>query len=132
MSNPNRISRTSGPKNNGLFAMSRAKKASGAMIQQSDVTSIAYRVMDADDSTATASTGSLTVSSVIFNTLQTTALDSRWPSNAPAAGYNFGGTIPGSAFSSSSTRYFVTVTATMSDSSTVTLYQGFHTTDEYY
>lgn len=128
----NRIAQTSGPKLNSLFAMSRAKKAAGSLIQQADVSSIAYRVIDADDSTASASTGSLTVGSVIFNTLQTNALDSRWPANAPSAGYNFGGVIPGSAFADSEKRYFVIVTATMTDATTVTLYQGYHTTDAYY
>lgn len=127
-----RICKTTGPEDNGLYVMSRAKKASGAMVQQADVASIAYRVMDADDTAATAATGSLTVSSVIYDTLQTTALDSRWPSNAPAAGYNFGAAIPGTAFPDPSTRYFVRVNATMTDGATLTLYQGFHTTDEAY
>lgn len=112
--------------------MSRAKKASGAMIVQADISSIVYRVMDADDTTATPSTGSLTVASVIFNTLQTTALDARWPAFAPSAGYNFGGAIPGSAFAAASTRYYVRVNATMSDGTTVTLYQGYHETDAEY
>jgi len=128
----NRICRTTGPKLNSLYVMSRVKKESGSVIQVADVASIAYRVIDADTASAEASTGSLTPSAVIYDTLQTSTLDSRWPTNAPSAGYNFGGSIPGSVFANASTRYFVRVNATMSDGTTVTLYQGFHTTDEAY
>lgn len=112
--------------------MSRVKKEAGSVVQVSDVASIAYRVIDADTADATPTTGSLTVASVIYNTLQTTTLDPRWPSNAPSEGYNFGGSIPGSAFALASTRYYVRIDATMTDATIVTLYQGFHTTDEAY
>lgn len=130
MSQP--FARTTGTKNNPLFAMGRVKGASGALLVQADVSSIAYRVIDSEDADATPTTGSLTVSSVIFNTAQTTSTDSRWPASAPSGGYNFGGKIPGTAFADGGKTYFVHVDATLSGGDIVTLYSGFHITREYY
>ncbi len=112
--------------------MSRVKKEAGTVVHVADVASIAYRVIDVNTAGATPSTGSLSAAAVIYNTLQTSALDTRWPANAPTDGYNFGGSIPGSVFTLADTRYYVRIDATMGDGTTVTLYQGFHTTDEAY
>lgn len=126
------FARTTGYKNNALYAMGRVAGIDGSLLEQADVSSIAYRVMDSEDAAATPSTGTLTVASVIYNTPQTTALDDRWPDTAPSGGYNFGGAIPGSAFTGSGKKYFVQVDATLTDSSVVTLYGGIHTTRDYY
>ncbi len=126
------FARSTGYKGNALFAMGRVVGSDGDLLQQSDISSIAYRVMDTEDSDATPSTGALTVTSVVFNTPQTSTDDSRWPSAALAAGYNFGGVIPGSAFAAGGKKYFVQVDATLTDASVVTLYGGIHTTRDYY
>lgn len=126
------FARTTGNVNNSLFCMSRCRAGDGDLIQQSDVSSIAYRVIDIDADDATPATGTLSVASVIFNSPQDSTADSRWPMNAPAEGYNFGGSIPGSAFPDGSTKYFVRINATMSDASIVTLYSGIHNTREDY
>ena len=122
------IPRTKGYKLNALFLMSIVKGAGGELLAQSDVASIAYRVIDSEDSAASAATGSLTVASVIFNTQQTTTDDSRWPDRAPVEGYNFGGEIPGTAFANGNTKYWVEVTATLAAGGVVTLYGGIHQT----
>lgn len=126
------FARSTGYLANALFAMGRVVGSDNALLQQADVSSIAYRVMDSEDATATPSTGSLTVADTIFDTPQTSSDDSRWPASAPSGGYNFGGVIPGSAFAAGGKKYFVQVDATLSDSSVVTLYGGIHTTRDYF
>lgn len=56
----------------------------GVNITQASISSITYKVFDLDDTSEPTATGSLTVSSVVFDTLQT---DARWTKDS--IGYNF-------------------------------------------
>ena len=125
------FARTTGYKDNSLYCMGLVRGADGEMLQQSDISSISYRVVDKDDGDATPSTGTLTISDVVFDTPQTASVDDRWPASAPSVVYNFGGEIPGSAFPDGGKTYFVLVNATVG-SSVVTLYCGLHATRDYY
>lgn len=64
--------------------MARFKSPAGANGVQADITSITLSVFEESSSTAVA-TATLTVSSVVFNSLQT---DARW--TVDSTGYNFG------------------------------------------
>ena len=80
---------------------------SGDAIQQADVASIAYRVADVTAPSTVVASGSLTVASVVYDTLQTTD----W--TADAIGYNFKGTLAGTCFPSGEKVYRVEFTFTM-------------------
>ena len=58
--------------------------ANGSNVTQSDVTSITYQIFPTDSDTAHTGETSLTVSAVIYDTLQT---DGRWTKDL--SGYNF-------------------------------------------
>lgn len=70
--------------------LGRILSPAGDYLVQSDVTSATWTVYDLDDAKAVEGTGSLTVSSVIFDTLQT---DDIWTEDT--TGYNFKSTISG-------------------------------------
>ena len=85
--------------NNPLVLMDRIQGEDATDMQQADVTAITYRVWQYDsqtamqndtDGTEVGTSASLTVASVIFDTLQT---DARW--GADTEGYNFRFTLPG-------------------------------------
>lgn len=78
------ITRIETHEDGGAYLMRRVTGNAGANIVQADISSIAYRVTDLEDASEVDS-GSLTVSAVIFDTLQT---DSRWTKDT--TGYNFG------------------------------------------
>ena len=72
--------------------LARIVNASGSYITQASLTAIKYMVRDIDgESSGTLTT--LTVSAVVFDTLQT---GGAW--DADSVGYNFATTIPASAF----------------------------------
>ncbi len=77
----------------GLWLAARIKGNDGSYIQQSNFGTIDYAVHDADGQEVKA-TASLTVASVVYDTLQTA--DPRWPHND--TGYNFAFLFPASAF----------------------------------
>ena len=81
-------------------------------ITQADVSSITLKVFDEDaaDPDAAVSTASLTVSAVVFNTLQT---DARW--QVDTTGYNFRYTIPAAALATGDHTYTVEFVFTMAD-----------------
>ena len=108
---------------NGLYVMARVRKASGAIILQSDVTSIAWFTTDANFPAVQVATGALVVASTVYNTLQTRVNDPRWPADAPISGYNFGAQIPGSAFPLGAARYVtrIDITPTAGDIITIQL-----------
>jgi hypothetical protein len=78
----------------GKRLMNRITDDSGTDLEQADVSSIAYTVYDAADLSSSTASGSLTVSTVIYDTLQT---DSAWDTDS--TGYNFGWSAPSSIFS---------------------------------
>ncbi len=71
----------------GFYLMARFKSPTGANGVQADITSISLSVFDESSTTAIAGPTALTVSAVVFDTLQTTILDPRWTKDS--TGYNF-------------------------------------------
>jgi len=90
----------------GATLMARVLGDDATAIQQADVSSIAYSVYDLDD-TSSPSTGTLTVSDVVYDTLQT---DDRW--DADTTGYNFKWAAPASLFATGDRVYKVEVAFT--------------------
>lgn len=80
----------------GLWLAGRTKGNVGTNITQASISSIALKVFDLEDSNTEVYSAALVVSSTVFDTLQTTALDPRWSKDS--RGYNFATTIPASAF----------------------------------
>ncbi len=80
--------------NGGVFCMGRIYGNAGTLITQASISSIAYYVYTVTNLGVETSvgSGSLTVSTSIYDTLQTT--DPRWTKDT--TGYNFAATIPAS------------------------------------
>lgn len=76
-----------------LVLMARIKGADAQNILQATISSISLKVFDLADGEQVGATLALTVSSVIFDALQT---DSRWTEDA--TGYNFRYTLDGDYF----------------------------------
>jgi len=87
--------------------MARITGTDAANIQQADVSSIAYSVYDLDDETTATVTGTLTVSSVVYDTLQT---DARWDTDT--TGYNFRWDVPASVFADGDKIYRIEIAFT--------------------
>lgn len=85
----------------------RVVGSDGDAIQQADVSSIAYAVRDITDPSTTVASGSLTVASVVYDTLQT----DDW--TVDSTGYNFMTTLSGTCFPSGDKIYRVEVVFTM-------------------
>lgn len=78
----------------GAFFMARVTGRDAANITQATISSITYKVFDIKDLPGSEKTsGTLTVSDVVFNTLQT---DNRWSKDS--TGYNFRHEMPASTF----------------------------------
>jgi hypothetical protein len=75
----------------GFSLMARVQGSDAANVQQADISSIAYSVFDLSDTTTATATGTLTVASVVFDSLQT---DARWTEDS--TGYNFRWDVPAS------------------------------------
>lgn len=75
----------------GLTLMARIVGNDGEYIKQADFGTITYAVHDSDGAEVTAST-SLTPANVIFDTLQTSGDDPRWPHGD--VGFNFAFVLP--------------------------------------
>lgn len=87
----------------GLVCMARLVTDANVNVVQADISSIAYSVFDLVTRTADVISGtSLTVSAVIFDTLQT---DARWSTDS--TGYNFRWTVPATAFPTGGRSYRV-------------------------
>lgn len=82
--------------NSGVTCMGRIYGNAGTLITQASLSAITYAVtiIAEDDTETDGTTGTLTISSVVFDTLQTS--DPRW--SVDSTGYNFLATIPASAF----------------------------------
>lgn len=91
----------------GLVLMARVTGNDGANITQASLSSVTLYVYDLSDvANPTVDGVAQTVSSVIFDTLQTSADDSRW--TLDSVGYNVRISVPASAFPDSS-RYRIEV-----------------------
>lgn len=95
----------------GHQLMARVYGADNTVIVQADVTSIAYSIRSLHDLATVVDSGSLTVSSVIFDTLQT---DARWTEDS--TGYNFRTTISAAQVPEPGV-YRVEIELTMADAS---------------
>lgn len=86
----------------GATLLARVLGNAGTPITQASLTSISYKVFDlnAADPTAATQTGTLTISAVVFDTLQT---DPRW--TVDDEGFNFAYAAPASWFSESTHTY---------------------------
>lgn len=85
-----------------LILFGRGKSPGGSYFQQSDFSSIKLKVFDSEDPSAPIlSEITLTISAVIFNSLQTA--DSRW--TADSTGYNFRYIVPASHLPAGGKRY---------------------------
>jgi len=87
------VNYTSVVEDTGKRLMNRITDDQGSDHQQADISSIAYKVFDVNDLTTEIASASLTVSTVIYDTLQT---DSAWDTDT--TGYNFGWSAPASIF----------------------------------
>jgi len=86
----------------GVQLLARVNRADNTPLLQAEITSITGKVFLLDSTTPTtaSSTPTVTVASVIFDTLQT---DSRW--DADSTGYNFKLQLGASAFATGNARY---------------------------
>jgi hypothetical protein len=82
--------------------MARVQLDDGTNAQQADISAASYAVFNKATGEEVASSSSLTVANVVYDTLQT---DSIWDEDS--TGYNFKHTIAGSTLSSPSTVYRV-------------------------
>ena len=89
----------------GWTALARIENPSGSLITQATLSTITYQVYDATTERSSGATA-LTISSVVFDTLQGTSLsDSRWAIDS--TGYNFRAELPASVFPSDGKDYRV-------------------------
>jgi hypothetical protein len=95
-----------------LVVMSRVKNVDGDNVTQASISSITCKIYNRLTGELVG-TESLTVSSVVFNTLQT---DDPWDEDS--TGYNFRYTVSGSYFPDNDVTYRVEVTATPTSGST--------------
>ena len=77
------------PERSGCTIMGYIQGHDGAAITKSDVSSIAYTVIDVRRPSVTVESGALTVGTVVYDTLQT---DARWTKDS--TGYNFAWAAP--------------------------------------
>ena len=97
----------------GCSLMARVTGTAGTAINQASTASITYKVFDLDGATpgTATQTGSMTVASVVFDTLQT---DARW--DYDSTGYNLRYTAPATWFPDGDHRY--RIEALLTDTST--------------
>jgi hypothetical protein len=79
--------------NSAAVMLARVSGQSGGNVVQADISSINVKVFDLDNATQISTTITPTVSSVVYNTLQT---DARW--TVDATGYNVAIALAGSYF----------------------------------
>ena len=86
----------------GATLTARVENLSGVLITQASLTSITRKVFDADDNHAEILSGTLTIASVVFDTLRSGAEDLKvWTDQGQLidrVGWNFRDSIPASAF----------------------------------
>lgn len=89
------------------FLMARVTNAGGTNFTQSLTSSIAYTVYNETDAVIVVTSTALTVSDVIFDTLQT---DARW--TVDSTGYNFGWALPIASIPDGLKKYLVDIIIT--------------------
>lgn len=104
------VYKSTGIEDTAATFMARIYASDGAAAQQADVSSITYDVFDTYDGTQIADDVSLTVSAVVFDTLQTGG-----PWTLDSTGYNFKTTLAGTRFPTGGRTYRVEFKFTMSD-----------------
>lgn len=87
----------------GCSVLARIKNNTGDYITQASLTSISAKVYDSDGALVATLTPS--ISSSVFDTLQTSSDDSRWTKDS--TGFNFRYTLAASNFASGDTTYRV-------------------------
>lgn len=104
--------------NSGVSLLARLVGNDGRPITRASISSIAYNVYNETDGENVASgSGTLTISDVVFDDLQTN--DPRWTKDSEASpgkdgrfGYNFLATLPASHFTADGNRLRVSITFT--------------------
>jgi len=91
----------------GFSLMALLKGTDAENVEQADISSIAYSVYDLSSTGSSTDTGTLTVASVIFDSLQT---DSRWSTDA--VGYNFRWDVPASIVADGAKSYRIEIAFT--------------------
>lgn len=124
MSAPTYILQSTVFEDSGLYLMARVKGNAGTNITQGTIASIALKVYDRTADNEEVYSAALTVSAVVFNTLQTGALDPRWTKDIH--GYNFGAAVPASAFATGGHTYRVEVVFTPSSGDQFALVADVH------
>lgn len=92
----------------GPVLMARIFNHAGTLVTQASVSAIAYKVFDLSAPATATATGTLTVSSVIFDTLQAGVI---WTSDS--VGYNFRWATPASLFPTGGRTYRVEIVLDM-------------------
>ena len=107
MASPTYILETTIFEDSALYLMARVKGNDGEDITQATIASISLRVLDMSNENTSVHSSSPVVADTVHDTLQTTALDPRWTKDV--RGYNFGVTVPASAFPTGDHTYRVEV-----------------------
>ncbi len=85
-----------------LTATARVRNAAGQYVTQASLSSIAYAVYDRDNNDTLVTSGSVTVSTSVFDTLQNAAADLvlwvRGDTQIDSVGWNFKHTLPRACF----------------------------------
>ena len=127
MANVLQVVQGSGPEDSSVALMARVEGADGANITQATVSSIDYDVYESTSATPNTEvvvTVSLTVSSVVFDALQT---DSGWDTVEDPLGFNFRYVALPAHFPNGGAYYDIEIKMTMSDGSVLHLQFGYST-----
>ena len=130
------VTQSAVPAKSGVALMARVLGNNGEPILQATISSIGYTVHNLDDSTITDVTGSFTVSSAIYDSLQRSDLtwtkdDVDNPGTDGRYGYNFKDVVPASAFTPGNQRYQVDVKFTPASGQVFYVVFQFNTTRIY-
>ena len=99
------VFKSCGFEDGGLGVLGRVRELDGSLILQADFGSITCKVYDKDDSTDTGTAVTVTVSTHVFDTLQTDT--TRW---ADSSGYNFDHIIPATVLATGGVTYEIEYT----------------------
>lgn len=101
------------PGSTGVTLLARIVGNDGELVTQASITSIAYTVWDLTTDESVATSTSLTVATVVFDSLQTDAVWTKDTADEPGpddrAGYNFKATIPAATITPDGDRFQIDV-----------------------